>query len=637
MPKANDHGRNRKVSYRNETRTLLGIAGATCSLYFRCGFYRGNDVRGPVSFGPITTPTRIRRISVYDMEWVPGTLEMRLVGLYDGNTYRSYLTVESFLRVVLTSANRGRWFFAHAGGLYDVQFILDCLVASGRYQVQAKFSGSSAIMVDVAQGKNVWHFFDSYWLLRDSLKNIGKSVGIAKTGPKGGADTDGLTDERVKEWYRSVPLAELREYNYYDCVILHTAIDNLETELLHMGSQLQPTVAASAMQLFRRSYMSRKIPTNGPVNESARKAYFASRVEVFNTSCDDAYYYDINSSFPYAMTKKQPGKLLATRNHLYDYLLPDNGPPFMAWVDFEVPDTYFPPMPYRHPKGRVFFPTGRWQSWLSGIDIRLLIREGAKIYKAREVLEFEPFWDLAAYANDLFDKRRKSTDEFQRLVLKFQLNSLYGKFGESSEKQTVHINPSAKILKRLGWENLLMPGVWVETVDRPVPHMHVPLSVSITAQARLTLYDYMRESSEFHYCDTDGFSTTDAYPVGTALGDLKLEKKILNGRFVAPKVYRLLMSTKGKDGWSEPEIMVKAKGFSLGKGDRAISKFTDLLAGKQIEVDRMMRIRENFKRGVTKPYERVVRKRLTDNAITKRFHYPDGESRPWHISELDTI
>jgi len=92
------------------------------------------------------------------------------------------------------------------------------------FRLQAAFSGSSAIIVHVKRGKNSFHFVDSLWLFRDTLRNIGKHVGITK----------GNEDESV-EFYKHASIAELVEYNRLDCLILYTAIEQFEDILLDLG------------------------------------------------------------------------------------------------------------------------------------------------------------------------------------------------------------------------------------------------------------------------------------------------------------------------------------------------------------------------------------------------------------------
>lgn len=569
-----------------------------------------------------TTKRKIRRFLTYDGEWVPGTLQLRILGVYDGKKYRSYASIRAFLAGELTSENRGAWFFAHAGGLADVQFVLEELVQNSRYAghvIKASFSGSSAIIVRVTQGKNSWIFVDSYWLIRDKLANIAKMIGMEKGGPD-----DDMDEDQVQEWYRSVPLDELRRYNANDCVILWRAIDAFETALLSLGGQLQMTQASSAMQLFRRKYLNRRIETVDAINDKVEGSYFASRVEVFRHEAFNTNYYDINSCFPHAMTFPCPGECIGSSRTLPVF----QDQIFFSDVEFEVPDLYLTPIPKRA-GGRLFFPTGRWRSWLSSVDVELLLREGGRIHKVHQTYHFEPFHDLAAFARDLYARRKATDDPVEKIVYKIMLNSVYGKFVESPEKTTVHIHPTEKTLSRLSFDNMLFPGAYEETMVVPVPHAWTPIGSHIVALGRATLYSFLGMTRHFHYCDTDGFSTLDEFVTGPELGELKLERRVKEAKFVQAKLYRL-------------DDKVKAKGFSLGwdennvkKKARALELFEQLIEGGEVRVTRMARIRQNLAQGKVRPREDVVVKRVR-NAMPKRCFDPKtGASRPWTVDELE--
>ena len=58
-------------------------------------------------------------------------------------------------------------------------FILEKL-HKRKCEISGIFSGSSAIFLSVKIGNYQYHFVDSYWLLRDKLENIGKSMGQVK-------------------------------------------------------------------------------------------------------------------------------------------------------------------------------------------------------------------------------------------------------------------------------------------------------------------------------------------------------------------------------------------------------------------------------------------------------------------------
>ena len=543
-------------------------------------------------FNPITSDRKLRRFGVFDLEWVPGealpplvntllqiegirspvrvplpavkrsteALQLRLAGYYDQQAadidsdetesevevverYQHFTSVSELVNFLLVREHRGNWFFAHAGGLADMQFVLDDLLAeikaqaaasagsersttvysvdgkkktteitNGTWNIKASFSGSSAIIVHVSKGKNSWHFCDSYWLLRDKLANIGKAIGIRKGDSdeakawmserfgRSITDFDTLKQSEKVIFYAEVPQSILVDYNKTDCEILWKAIAQFEKEIVNLGGQLQQTIASTAMTLFRRSFFKRDIFTSERLNLVCQEAYFASRVEVLSRNATDFLMYDINSSFPFAMTFPLPGNLIEFRT-----TLPEDDSDeciYLANVTIEVPDMHLPPLPFRQ-ENRVFFPVGRWRSWFTSTDIRLAVREGAIVHKVHEVYTFEPFYDFAEYAKKIYKLRADATSDFRRLILKYLLNSLYGKTAEGTMKQEMLINPTEIDRESM---QMLQPGVWLVEKEAIIAHRHVPIAAVITSIARRTLYDLAKEcyrqGCSLYYCDS---------------------------------------------------------------------------------------------------------------------------------------
>lgn len=602
------------------------------------------DFAKSVTISIIKKQQYVRHFKVWDLEWVPDTYDLRMCGVYDERGYRDYKTIPEFILHELHPSSSGQWFYAHFGGMADLQFLVQEFLDHPEFSVRGAFSGASCVVAFIRHAKFKWTFVDSFWLLRSKLEDIAKSIGMKKGGPAG---QEGWTDAQRKHWYATVPYAELREYNENDCKILYEAIHRAQIELLELGGQMQMTLASTALQLFRRKYLKEDIQTNAMANEVIRKSYFASRVEVFQREVDyPGLYYDVNSSFPFAMTYPLPGRIYGNFDTIPDYAW-DNYP-FFADCTIETANDSLPVMPYRQ-KGKVFFPLGRWRNWFSSVDLSLLLATGGSIKRVHEATLYEPFYDLANYANDLYNIRKKETDPFRKDLFKLLMNAAYGKFAEGAEKTTLLLNPNKDQLARLSKSlNMLTPGVYFTISEVPVPHAHVPLSSFITAIARRTLWEFMSQASEIHYCDTDGFSTTteDIFPASSDLGGLKLEKSFETATFAAPKLYRWYPGN-GK------APIVKAKGFSLHKGQGTpTEKFDHLIHGGEVEVERMMRIKEMLNYSVRHGFpfhprnavgkgERKLTKglrQLWDNMrmdrIGKRFMYPDGFTRPWTIEEL---
>lgn len=625
---------------------------------------------------PIVTAPTIRRIAAFDLEWIPAEefcpnyeadvkkvracsltadhpgdckfveysphsapLKLRLGGFFDGTEYVVFEKIENLIDHMLQDKYAGYWIYAHAGGLADIHFVFECLLDRIRrrkmdYQIKSSFSGSSAIIVTVKVGKKRWFFIDSYWLLRDKLESIGKHLGMNKL-----AAEERKTAKERRKFYAEAPLSVLMPYLEQDCRILYEAITKFEEYVLSIGGELKMTIASTGMTLFRRAFQKSVIPTGDWINSIARRAYFASRVEVVSRNATDFKLYDINSSFPYSMTFPQPCECVAMSTEIPD----DENEIFISDVLIHVPEMHLPPVPYRH-EGRVFFPTGTWRTYLSSVDIYLAMKYGCKILKVYNTYHFNTFNDLKEYAETIYAKRASSLSSYEKLVLKYLLNSLYGKFAEGDEKQTMLINP--EVLDRINMK-MMQPGVFQETNRVTVPHVHVAVSMHITAIARRTLYEFAamcyQQGRPFYYCDTDSLATPADLPIDdTKLGSLKLEKSMKWAEFILPKIYRGEGLELQKNGTWKDVRLEKAKGFSLGTKEESWNRLESIIKGEPIGIQRMIRVKESLSRltadgdPVTHPVEVRLFKRLAYERLTKRRHYPDGETRPWKIDELVT-
>lgn len=433
----------------------------------------------------ILTPVKVQRFCVYDLEWHPQRLELRLLGLFDGNRYRSFLHVEDFLSHVLTAQYENMWLFAHWGGATDITFFLDWFHKNG-FHVDLRFSGSSAVFCEVSRGRRKWKFVDSFFLLRAPLRKIMEKLGMAKGGAEGDQDV----------FVSSLP--ELTEYNENDCRGLHMAVSRFQDRMLSMGTEMCPTIASTGMRLFRRLYLKADIPTDDAKNLIARKAYVASRVEVFCKYMEEAWQFDINSSFPSSMILPAPGAFLGNAKHV-----PKDGDLFFADVSFTVPVCDFPPLPMRI-GGKVFFPIGSWRQWVCGADFRVL-EKYARVEKVHEVHLYDGRDDMAGYVTDIYEHRRQSQDEFDREIDKLLMNALYGKWAERTEKSTIVMGGEHDIAwyEANGIEAAeIFPGAIRIIENRAIDHEHVPFSAHITAHSREKILTLLLKAKDAAYCDS---------------------------------------------------------------------------------------------------------------------------------------
>jgi hypothetical protein len=615
-----------------------------------------------MSLTPITTEPKRKKVAVYDLEWFPSTYKLRVAGTFDGERYRSFLTIGGLLNYILQPAHEDTLWYAHAGGLADMHFLLEKLHTRQDIRVRAAFSGSSAIVVRATWQARTYTFLDSFWLLRDKLAHLAPFTGLQKTRgsyrcidfPACGhvgrvcdtAPSCGCEVGPEPLCMFEAPIAELTAYNEQDCRILHAAIDGMQTMLLELGTELRATVASTALGLFRQKYLSQRITTDASRNDRMRAGYWASRVEPIRPRLPrgtPGRYYDINSSFPFAATHALPGEYIGQSRRV-----PKGDALYFAEATVKVPDMFLPPLAAHGKDGRTFFPTGKWRALFSRIDLDLLEEAGGTIERVHEVTSFQPFHDLAEFALDLYQRRLRAKKEgkpFLALVLKFLLNTgCYGKFAERREKEELVMHPAGELCPHDGKHNVtrdevtnatcvepLFPGCILVTDEKQVAHEHVAIASYVTSIARRTLYRHMAACGEdLYYCDTDSIVTCSELPTGDKLGDLKLEFEVREGYFPQPKLYELTVVDKDK---GQEKTLVKSKGFS--RLSRA--QFADLVAGRVVEVERMYRVKEYAREHKTfgpagKSFDKRIR--LGASRPKREILERQNSSRPWTYREI---
>ena len=117
--------------------------------------------------------------------------------------------------------------------------------------------------------------------------------------------------------------------------------------------------------------------------------------------------------------------------------------------------------------------------------------------------------------------------------------------------------------------------------QEPPAQTNVPIAAAVTAYSRMIINDQklqaIAEGLELYYSDTDSLVVNGPLPSNlihdTELGLLKLEHKIREGYFVAPKIY-----------WfetEEGEIITRCKGYP---GNLTREQITALYEGKSLDL-----------------------------------------------------
>lgn len=384
-----------------------------------------------------------------------------------------------------------------------------------------------------------------------ALKTLGQAIGLNKFDTPDNVlnfNPNCRPAERTKLENDPTVLAYLER----DVNVAHEYMTLFQNTINELGGQMKFTLASTAMDLYRRQFMTEEYQTPFQArNDYARHAYYGGRVEPFVLGLSkNVNVYDINSLYPYVMQKYE----LPHPNYLIGPI--DNPPKSLIFtyegvsrVRIHIPPLHCPPLPH-HIKGKLYFPTGTWDGYYTHADLRKAVDMGAKIlyvystlYSTRTV---KPFDD---YVHTLYKRRQelKAAGDPRQHVYKIMLNSLYGKFGQ---RQDAGLREIKDILR---WFDLGQPdygdfieigdsAFWVieKHIPQQAPYVNTLWAAYITSHARLELYEYMLQAGhDLIYCDTDSVFVHGELPVSNQLGAMKLEHLKVNVEVYGPKAYFL--------------------------------------------------------------------------------------------------
>lgn len=490
------------------------------------------------------------KIAVFDIEsydWI----NAYAIGLYYDEIYKEFIgddCIKQFLEFVLTKKFRGYSFFAHNGGKFDFNFLLQNNLKD--FEIDIIRSGSRLIQISFKKNKQIWKFKDSFCFLPFSLKKICKNFGTKTIKGE-------FEHEKVKKYNYMEFYSEWSDYLKNDCVSLYESINIFNSYIYNkygISIENNITLAQLSMKIFRKNFLKIEIPNySTKTEEDIRKSYYGGRTEVFKLFVDKANYYDINSLYPFVMHEyKFPisNPVFSTNFDIYT----DEG---IVFAEVETPENInIPVLPYRlydkNKNYKLIFPKGKFKGWFCLPEIRLAKEEGYKINIIKGY-KFECEYLFKEYVDLIYkEKQNSKKDSVNYIVSKLLLNSLYGKFGQKRETENIIFFPSCEIgLKPLDFFGEI-PFFSEKKISKS-KHILPAIASYVTSYARIELYKLLKNNDPI-YCDTDSIITENVLHTSLDLGGLKKEDDVNKGYFLAPKMYAYLNNFD--------EEIVKCKGFS---------------------------------------------------------------------------
>ena len=404
-----------------------------------------------------------------------------------------------------------------------------------KYKLKFFHNNGCSAIVTVKKGSSTIVFLDSMNWFTESLAKTGERIGI----PKMDIDFDTCTDEELSVYCKNDVLIEFENFK----VFIAFLEDNMIGRLCYTKAS-----TAMAAYLFRHYHTPIYIHNNAEAISLERESYKGGRCECFvlgDLSGQPFYVFDVNSLYPYVMQCNDfPTKYVKLHHRLTPKKLAKVLKEY-AVVAKVVIETTEPV--YAIKRGRTIFPVGTFETTLCTPELLYALEHG-HIIKVLDAVTYDQAPIFKSYVDTMYGLRQdfkiRQNKEYEQIV-KYLLNSLYGKFGQKAEEwvkigdcpgepdreeMILYKNPRRAMRLRY------LLGELFELKGHSEAYNSFPAIAShVTAYARLYLWELMQVCcyGNYVYCDTDSLMVTDVgrdnlspYLSPTELGKLKLEKTV---------------------------------------------------------------------------------------------------------------
>jgi hypothetical protein len=527
------------------------------------------------------------RVYTFDMEAYNWTNPVAIgMGNEKRGEYQEFTgsdCITQFVNEIMRRKYRNVRFVAHNGGEYDFIPVIENIVnrrdkLECEIQILTKGANDNPFYVQItdSNGKNRY-LQDSMALMPRGLDSLTES--FTPDFRKGDFKYDSIDKWEVME---PAKRREMMDYLERDVKSLYRVLKEFTDILMNLTDGNCPpqlTVGSTAMTAYRTHFMPDieiqdcYYPDREQNPEQKfRHSYFGGRTEVYKQYGENLNHYDVNSLYPYCYTEKPipTGNVTHTGK---DFPLSNDDIGGVVKISGFVPENAsngIPVLPYRDDgektgSERVLFPAGYIEGWYMAKEVRYAKEVGAITdLEIKDSYASSYGYPFKEYGEALYDLKKnidKEQNPAKYKVVKFLLNSFYGKFGMDRTHKSVEIGPVTAEFqegKEMINSELADKGVMMVEDESFAPYILPRIASAITAQARIEMHKWFMKvfdrGGSIYYCDTDSIVTDIELPEGEALGEMDLEGQLDQAVFLAPKVYAEKYQEAG-------ETLVKAKGM----------------------------------------------------------------------------
>ena len=371
--------------------------------------------------------------------------------------------------------------YAHNLSGFDGIFLVRNMLTLGKVQPLIYNGRLISIKLKLSNGKTII-FKDSYLLLPSSLRKLCQAFKVIL--PKGhfpfllqdilykglfpvyGYWTGISLEQYLSLSKEFIGLTwsfkdEAIKYCNLDCKCLHeilTIFNKLFFTHFSLNVHNSLTIPSLAMKTFKSNFMP-NLPkgvvihqVSGQIEKDLRKAYTGGAVDVykphnrvggfFSNMFKKLYYYDVNSLYPFVMANiPMPVGLMRAFEGDIRRIRPNASGTF--YCNITSPSDIKHPILQKRvetPDGvRTIAGIGSWSGWINSNEMDNAIKHKYQ-FKILKGYEYDSAIIFREYVEVMYALRMQySKDDPMNYVAKLLMNSLYGKFGMSSESTIVDI------------------------------------------------------------------------------------------------------------------------------------------------------------------------------------------------------
>lgn len=404
------------------------------------------------------------------------------------------------------------------------------------------------------------------------------------------------------------------------------------------------------------------------IEKKIRESYFGGRTEVFKPHLKPlntelfGFHYDVNSLYPYVMScgnlfpigfPKFYDVATIIKKNFNDWRENHSGLGFIKCKVF-IPKQDIPPLPCKI-SNKLIFPTGYIIGSWTYVELEYAIKNcGVKVLEYLEMIHFSrTFHVFQNYVKFFYDMKKNAKMTVNKALEKFaklMLNTAYGwlALGREDKTELHSIAKLEKYAERTIYINEKLEYLECKSIVNS-ESIQPQIAAYVTSYGRLVLLHQMRKqkkTGEVYYCDTDSIVTdvimdtcdVDKY----IIGKWDLEKKLLEGYFLQPKVYY-------EDYLEEDieKVNIKFKGISRATQKefnkslyqriyRKLCKETNelFLVEEKKEILRSLRYtqKNNIDWNTVEERDKYINLGLKQK---RNIDYLKNKSEPWHMESIE--